>query len=198
MGAVHLIMKRSLWNRGGLRLGLWMIALWRFLLPSCFSEVQAAARESPKHFMKKVLSMPLEIRTSSTTEVLSDPSIELEVPEFLLQCLKEIATMESPDKLPGLIVGQYSLLLKADANPKLDWNESSRDNFCSKILDVAIKLWKLPTAKGSVMRLLDLWQVRSKHITTDAWSIFVHFSIIFQHFSRSLFMAKMPRRMVDV
>ena len=181
MGAVHnLIVKRSIWNRGGLRLGLWLIAAWRLLHPSCFTELQVAARESPKRFMKKVLSMPLEIRRSSTMEALSDPSIELDVPEFLLQCLKEISTMESPEKLPGLIVGQYSLLLK-DANP-LDWNESSRDHFCSKILDVAIKLWKLPTAKGSALRLLDLWQVRSKHITTDAWSVFLHFSIIFPTF----------------
>jgi len=144
---------------------LWFIAAWRLLHPSCFTELQVAARESPKRFMKKVLSMPLEIRRRSTTEALSDPLIELDVPEFLLQCLREISTMESPEKLPGLIVGQYSLLLK-DANP-LDWNESSRDDFCSKILVVAIKLWKLPTAKGSALRLLDLWQVRSKHITTD-------------------------------
>lgn len=137
---------------------------------SCFTEMSfQVAMQDPKRFLHALTSTTdsnaayLAARAAFQSSEASE-----DLPDFLLKCLEEICIMnDPPSTLPRFIVGQLAAFLDKNGQPSFEKTESTE----SEILDLAIRLWRQPVAKASAARLLNIWQVRGRHITTDAWQM---------------------------
>ena len=135
----------------------------------CFTETsfQVAMQDGPKRFLH-ALTSTTDSNAAYPAARAAFQSLSEDLPDFLLQCLEEICIMnDPPSSLPTLIVGQLAAFLDKNGQPSFEKTESTE----SKILDLALRLWRQPVAKASAARLLKIWQVRGRHITTDAWQM---------------------------
>lgn len=136
---------------------------------SCFTEMsfQVAMQDSPKRFLHALTSTTDSNAAYLAARAAFQSSEDL--PDFLLKCLEEICIInDPPSTLPRFIVGQLAAFLDKNGQPSMFEKTESTE---SEILDLALRLWRQPVAKASAARLLNIWQVRGRHITTDAWQM---------------------------
>ena len=129
---------------------------------SCFSEFHVAMQESPKRFLQVFTSAdPNTAFLDAKTALLESEDSNL--PRFLLQCLEELS-VDCPSAavpaVPRFMVGQLARLAQNSNRPMARPADD-------EILDLAIRLWRLP-AKSSAMALLSIWQIRGKNIKAGA------------------------------
>ncbi|CAJ1348853.1 unnamed protein product, partial [Effrenium voratum] len=111
----------------------------------CWADVQSAlGRGAPRDFLRSLLALPPSERHPAVTEHL--PQLQQQGEAFLLECLTEVAAMQEPENLAGLLSGQLGSL-----NLTAQWRPEAAE--------VASRLWRASNrSRMAALRLLQSWE----------------------------------------